>query len=244
MPLVDHAHRRITVKLVLCGAGGAGKTTCLTWLHSNLPADSVGSLTSLSTRHERTLFFDFMPVDAGRVGAYEIVIHLYTVPGQPRFREVRQSVLQGADGIAHVIDSQRDRLDDNHEAMRDLHEALAEQGVDSRALPTVMLFNKRDLPHASLATPEELSIALNYRSVPEYRTSAVRGIGLVDALRGLSGLVLHRLGVGARPASGSMPSIPVVTPANDAILPVITPVSASSESVAQPIPPDVQPTHS
>lgn len=207
MPLIDHAHRRITVKLVLCGTGGAGKTTTLSWLHGNLPAESVGSLTSLSTRHERTLFFDFVPLDAGRVGSYDIAVNLFTVPGQPRFRDVRQSVLLGADGIAHVVDSQRDRLEDNRDAMRDVHEALADLGVDSRALPTIMLFNKRDLPQATLATPEELSVALNYRSVPEFRTSAVRGIGLVEALRGLSALVLHRLGGLARPVSGAMPAV-------------------------------------
>jgi mutual gliding-motility protein MglA len=242
MPLIDHAHRQITVKLVLCGAGGAGKTTTLSWLHAHLPAESVGSLTTLSTRHERTLFFDFVPLEGGRVGAYDIVVHLYTVPGQPRFREVRQSVLHGADGIAHVIDSQRERLEDNQEAMRDVHEALAEQGVDSRALPTVMLFNKRDLPQATLATPEELSIALNYRSVPEFRTSAVRGIGLVEALRGLSALVLHRLGGVARPVSGAMP---VVTPTSEAILPVISSPAARDPRVPTPsVSSAALPTHS
>jgi mutual gliding-motility protein MglA len=221
MPLVDHAQRRITVKLVLCGTGGAGKTTSLMWLHANVPARSVGSLTSIATRHDRTLFFDFVPIDAGRVGAYDIAVHLYTVPGQPRYRDARQSVLRGADGIAHVIDSQRDRLEDNHESLREVHLALAEHGVESRALPTVMHFNKRDLDPSLLLTPAELSAALNFRGVPEYLTDAVRGPGLVDALRGLNALVLQRLGA---PAAAPVPAPPggSATPSDAyAILPVI-----------------------
>jgi hypothetical protein len=236
MPLVDHAQRRITVKLVYCGTGRAGKTTSLMWLHAHVPAVQVGSLTSLATRYDRTLFFDFLPIEAGRVGAYDVAVQLFTVPGQPVYRDVRQTVLRGADGIGMIIDSQRDRLQDNADALRDVHEALAEQGVDARALPMVMHYNKSDLPAHLLVPPAELASALNFRGVPEYCTDAISGAGLVDALRGLSALVLHRLGAGvAIPASGSGRTIPTLPSDDLSILPVIaTPPATRTPIITAP----------
>lgn len=235
MPRIDLAARRITIKLVYCGTGAAGKTSSLMWLHGHVPAREVGALTSIATRHDRTLWFDYLPIDAGRVGSYEVAVELFTVPGQPVYRDARASVLRGADGIVQVIDSRRERLDDNHEALRDVAEALAGHGVDPRALPTVLQYNKQDLPAAERLSPDELAAALNFRGIPQVATNALRGDGLVDALRALTGLVLRRLGApGDAPRTAPAPVR--TTPADDyAILPVI----ASSEP--SPTPPAATP---
>jgi signal recognition particle receptor subunit beta len=194
MPIVDHATRLITCKLVYYGPGRSGKTTNLTYLHSALPGTQVGELTSLATRRDRTLFFDYLPVDLGTVGAYRVRFQLYTVPGQPYYRAIRQLVLQGADGIAFVADSQRHRWDDNLESLQDMHANLAEHGVDARDLPIVMQYNKQDLPISLAASVAELSVALNFRAVPEFAGDALHGPGVFDTLRSLGMRVLKRLG--------------------------------------------------
>lgn len=194
MPIVDHATRLITCKLVYYGPGRSGKTTNLTYLHSALPGEQVGSLTSLATRRDRTLFFDYLPVDLGTVGAYKVRFQLYTVPGQPYYRAIRQLVLQGADGVVFVADSQRHRWEDNIDSMQDLHANLAEHGIDARVLPMVLQYNKQDLPPSLAASVDELSIALNFRAVPEFAADAPRGTGVFDTLRSLGMRVLRRLG--------------------------------------------------
>lgn len=194
MPIIDHATRLITCKLVYYGPGQSGKTTNFIRLHSALPNGQVGSLTSLATRRDRTIFFDYLPVDLGTVGAYAVRFQLYTVPGQPYYRAIRQLVLEGADGIAFVADSQRDRLDQNIESLQDMHATLAEQGVDARALPVVLQYNKQDLPSSIAASVTELSTALNFRGVPEIVASAMSGLGVLDTLHALGRSVLGRLG--------------------------------------------------
>jgi mutual gliding-motility protein MglA len=214
MTIVDHATRLITCKLVYYGPGRSGKTTNLTYLHSALPKGQVGSLTSLATQRDRTLFFDYLPVDLGTVGAYSVRFQLYTVPGQPYYRAIRQLVLQGADGIAFVADSQRHRWDENTESMQDLHANLAEHGVDARTLPMVMQYNKQDLPESLAATAPELSAALNFRAVPEFSADALTGAGVFDTLRSLGMRVLRRLG------------------ADDGVAPETTAAETPSEEVA------------
>jgi signal recognition particle receptor subunit beta len=194
MPIVDHATRLITCKLVYYGPGRSGKTTNLTYLHSALPGTQVGELTSLATRRERTLFFDYLPVDLGTVGTYRVRFQLYTVPGQPYYHAIRKLVLQGADGIVFVADSQRHRWVDNLESLQDLHANLAELGVDARALPLVMQYNKQDLPASLAASMAELSVALNFRGVPEFAADALNGPGVFVTLRALGMRVLKRLG--------------------------------------------------
>ncbi len=197
MPIVDHATRLITCKLVYCGPGRSGKTTNLTYLHSALPNAQVGNLTSLSTRRDRTLFFDYMPLELGTVGAYKVRFQLYTVPGQPYYKAIRQLVLQGADGVVFVADSQRHRWDENVESMQDMHANLAEHGVDARVLPLIMQYNKQDLPSSLIASVQELSDALNFRAVPEFAADALTGVGVFDTLRTLGVRVLRRLGAAA-----------------------------------------------
>lgn len=202
MPIVDHATRLITCKLVYYGPGRSGKTTNLTYLHSALPSGQVGSLTSLATRRDRTLFFDYLPVDLGTVGAYQVRFQLYTVPGQPYYKAIRQLVLQGADGIVFVADSQRHRWDDNVESLQDMHVCLAEHGVDARELPIVLQYNKQDLPSSLIASVAELSVALNFRGVPEYAADALTGVGVFDSLRNLGMRVMRRLGADEGTPSG------------------------------------------
>ncbi len=197
MPIVDHAMRLITCKLVYYGPGRSGKTTNLTYLHSALPNGRVGALTSLATRRDRTLFFDYLPVDLGTVGAYNVRFQLYTVPGQSYYRSIRQLVLHGADGVAFVADSQRHRWEDNIASMQDLHANLAEHGIDARTLPIVLQYNKQDLPPSLAAPVVELSSALNFRGVSEFGADASRGPGVFDTLRSLGMRVLRRLGADA-----------------------------------------------
>jgi len=197
MPIVDHASRLITCKLVYYGPGRSGKTTNLMHLHSVLPNEQVGTLTSLATRRDRTLFFDYLPVDLGTVGSYKVRLQLYTVPGQPYYRTIRQLVLHGADGVVFVADSQRHRWEDNVESLQDLHANLAEHGVDPRVIPLVMQYNKQDLPESLAARVSDLSAALNFRNVPEFGTSASQGDGIRETLRALGMRVLRGLGTGA-----------------------------------------------
>ena len=213
MPIVDHATRLITCKLVYYGPGRSGKTTNLTYLHSAVPGTQVGELTSLATRRDRTLFFDYLPVDLGTVGAYRVRFQLYTVPGQPYYRAIRQLVLQGADGIAFVADSQRHRWDDNLESLQDMHANLAEHGVDARGLPIVMQYNKQDLPASLAASVAELSVALNFRGTPEFAGDALHGPGVFDTLRSLGMRVLKRLGADDGTETAHRAALALRTPA-------------------------------
>jgi mutual gliding-motility protein MglA len=211
VPIVDHAARLITCKLVYYGPGRSGKTTNLTHLHASLPKGQVGSLTSLATRRDRTLFFDYLPLELGTVGAYRVRFQLYTVPGQPYYRAIRQLVLQGADGVAFVADSQRHRWDDNMESMQDMHANLSEHGIQARTLPLVIQYNKQDLPASLIASVGELSDALNFRAVPEVAADALSGRGVSDTLRALGVGVLRRLGAAAA-TPAVVPAVPHRTP--------------------------------
>ena len=165
-----------------------------------------------ATRRDRTLFFDYLPVDLGTVGAYRVRFQLYTVPGQPYYRAIRQLVLQGADGIAFVADSQRHRWDDNLESLQDMHANLAEHGVDARALPMVMQYNKQDLPASLAASVAELSVALNFRGVPDFAGDALHGVGVFDTLRSLGMRVLKRLGADEGTETGHRAALALRTP--------------------------------
>ncbi len=194
MPIIDHTTRLISCKLVYCGAGGAGKSTNLSYLHAALPADEVGSFTSVSTRRDRTLFFDYTPVELGTVGAYRVRFQLYTVPGVTQNLAIWESVLHSADGIVFVADSRRERLEENLESLQNLHRTLAEQSVSARALPFAFQYNKQDLAANEILSAERLSVALNFRNAPEFAASATDGTGVLETLRALGIEVLCRMG--------------------------------------------------
>ncbi len=201
MPLVNYAARELTCKIVYYGAGRSGKTTNLHYVYDRVPAERRGSMVSLATHHERTLFFDFLPLDLGQISGFATRIQLYTVPGQVYYRSTRKLVLQGADGVVFVADSQRQQLAENVESLRDMHEVLAELGVDARTLPLVLQYNKQDLPGDLVHPPGDLDDVLNFRRAPSFAADALRGIGVFETLRKVSQLVLHRLSAPAAPAA-------------------------------------------
>src|SRR6187551_324669 len=146
MSLVNFTAREITCKLVYCGPGRSGKTTNLQYVHGRVPAHRRGDMVSLATHGDRTLFFDFLPLDLGTISGFSTRFQLYTVPGQVYYAATRRLVLQGVDGVVFVADSQSRQLAENIESLQDLHANLAEEGLDPRTLPLVMQYNKRDLP--------------------------------------------------------------------------------------------------
>lgn len=203
MPIVNYASREITCKIVYYGPGRSGKTTNLHYIYDRVPDGRRGAMVSLATQNERTLFFDFLPLDLGTISGFKTRFQLYTVPGQIYYRTTRKLVLTGADGVVFVADSQRRQLDENLESLRDMHEVLAEQGVDARGLPVVMQYNKQDLPRELILTPPELDDALNFRAVPSFPADALVGTGVFETLRKTSELVLRRLGAGTGTGVGA-----------------------------------------
>ena len=193
MPVVNYASREITCKIVYYGPGRSGKTTNLQYIHRRVPEARRGEMMSLATHGDRTLFFDFLPIDLGSISGFTTRFQLYTVPGQVYYRSTRRLVLQGADGVVFVADSQRRQMDENIESYRDLHEALAEQGLDAREVPLVLQYNKQDLPQELISSPDELDRVLNFRNVPRFAADALGGSGVFETLRRASELVLRRL---------------------------------------------------
>ena len=159
MSLINHRTREIHVKIVYYGPGLGGKTTNVRMLHERLPADRRGQLVTIATEQERTLFFDFMPVELGAVNGFVTRFHLYTVPGQVYYNASRKLILKGVDGIVFVADSQIERAEANAEAMQNLYDNMAEYGYDLTRMPFIIQYNKRDLPNA--APVRELQAALN-----------------------------------------------------------------------------------
>lgn len=193
MPVINYPGREITCKIVYYGPGRSGKTSNLQYIYERVPADRRGTMVSLATHNERTLFFDFLPLDLGTISGFATRFQLYTVPGQVYYRTTRKLVLQGADGVVFVADSQRRQRAENIESLRDLHEALADQHVDARTIPLVLQYNKQDLPRDLICGPDELDSALNFRGVPRHSADALSGVGVFETLRNISELVLRRL---------------------------------------------------
>ena len=200
MSLVNFAAREITCKIVYYGPGRSGKTSNLQYIFGRVPEGRRGQMVSLATHTDRTLFFDFLPLDLGTISGFATRFQLYTVPGQSYYASTRKLVLQGADGLVFVADSQARRVEDNIESLQDLQQNLLEQGVDARHLPVVLQYNKQDLPRDLILSPGELDDALNFRSVQSYSSDALHGAGVFETLKAVSELVLRRLAAGAAPA--------------------------------------------
>jgi len=188
MAFINYAGREICCKIVYYGPGLGGKTANVQTIHDRTAAASKGKLVSLKTESDRTLFFDFLPIDLGTVGGFKTRLQLYTVPGQVYYRASRRLILRGVDGVVFVADSQRARLDADAEALSDLEENLAEQGLSLEQLAFVVQYNKRDLP--DVADLEELRALLNPRGVPELEAVASKGLGVFETLRAVGRLVL------------------------------------------------------
>src|SRR5580765_4411438 len=207
MVIYNAATREIHFKIVYYGPGLCGKTTNLKSLHDRLPPERRGRMISIATDQERTLFFDFLPIDLGTVNGFLTRFHLYTVPGQVYYKLSRRAVLQGVDGLVFVADSHPAREIANRESLADLNEHLRTLGLTGPALariPWVFQWNKRDVP---VAVPiERLKKALNPQGWPEYEATASEGKGVSETLRAACKAVLARLGAGN--AAAPAPSVP------------------------------------
>jgi hypothetical protein len=191
MSMINYASREINCKLVYYGPGLGGKTTNLEYIFSKINPDTRGKMISLATEQERTLFFDFLPVDLGSIRGFKTRFHLYTVPGQVYYNASRRLILKGVDGLVFVSDSQAERMDANIAAMENLYENLSDYGYDPRQVPMVVQYNKRDLPSA--VPVEEMRSHLNPMALPEFDAVAVSGKGVFDTLKAVSKLVLKSL---------------------------------------------------
>jgi signal recognition particle receptor subunit beta len=202
MAFVNLARRELHCKIVYYGPGRGGKTTNLVWLHGRLPPERRSDLVRLQTPGERTLFFDFLPLDLGEIGGLSTRFHLYTVPGQLNLRATRRLVLQGADGIVFVADSDPARFFANRQSLDDLRQNLARLGRPLESLPLVLQYNKRDLPGG--IDPVQLDRLLNGGRAPVFAACATRGDGVAETLRAILQRVLAELG--RRPVRRARPA--------------------------------------
>ncbi|NUN53080.1 MAG: GTPase, partial [Planctomycetaceae bacterium] len=199
MVQINFALKEVNCKVVFYGPGKSGKTTNLEMVHKNAPANARGDLTSIATEGDRTLFFDFMPLDLGTIAGMKTKFQLYTVPGQVYYNSTRKLVLQGCDGVIFVADSSRAKLAENIESLKNLEENLAEYGKKLSEVPFVLQWNKRDA--ADAMPPEELDKELNWYKVPTFEAVAFKGDGVFPTLKALSQLVLQSLNKDKRPGS-------------------------------------------
>ena len=191
MPFINFPAREINCKLVYYGPGLGGKTANLQWIYDHTGSNQKGKMISLATETDRTLFFDFLPIDLGTVRGFKTRLHLYTVPGQVFYEASRKLILKGADGVVFVADSQEERMDANLETLENLQEHLKEHGLSFEKIPYVMQLNKRDLP--DILPVEELKEKLRRKEEPVLEAVAVNGLGVFETLRDLAKLVLAEL---------------------------------------------------
>jgi signal recognition particle receptor subunit beta len=191
MTFINYAAREINCKIVYYGPGLCGKTTNLQWIYDKTNPQAKGKLISLATETDRTLFFDFLPLDLGTVRGFKTRFHLYTVPGQVFYDASRKLILKGVDGVVFVADSQDARMEANIESMANLDKNLKEQGYDLKAVPYVLQFNKRDLPTAM--PMDEMYRTLNFKGEPTFEAVAMSGTGVFDTLKAVAKLVLTEL---------------------------------------------------
>jgi mutual gliding-motility protein MglA len=191
MTFINYASREINCKIVYYGPGLCGKTTNLQHIYDKTNPNAKGKLISLATETDRTLFFDFLPLELGTVRGFKTRFHLYTVPGQVFYDASRKLILKGVDGVVYVADSQIGRIEANIESLENLRTNLSEQGYSLEKLPYVIQYNKRDLPE--VASVEELKQLLNPMNVPEFEAVARTGVGVFDTLKAVAKLVLTEL---------------------------------------------------
>jgi hypothetical protein len=193
MTFINYASREINCKIVYYGPGLCGKTTNLQFIYEKTNPNAKGKLISLATETDRTLFFDFLPLELGNVRGFKTRFHLYTVPGQVFYDASRKLILKGVDGVIFVADSQRERMDANVESLRNLEQNLKAQGYEIRSLPYVLQLNKRDLPSALPVEEMKAKLGLNNEPVLEAIAASDEGIGVFDTLKAVAKLVLQDL---------------------------------------------------
>jgi len=191
MSFFNHNAKEIHCKIVYYGPSLGGKTTNLQWVYQNTAEDQKSKLVALNTDIERTLFFDFLPLNIGDIRGYKTRFHLYSVPGQVVYDASRKLILKGLDGVIFVADSQKERMEENLEALSNLERNLEVQGYDIKQIPLVLQYNKRDLPNA--ATMPELRRQLNLYNAPEFEATANEGRGVMESLKNVSKSIIHVL---------------------------------------------------
>jgi signal recognition particle receptor subunit beta len=191
MTFINYASREINCKIVYYGPGLCGKTTNLQWIYDKTNPNAKGKLISLATETDRTLFFDFLPLELGTVRGFKTRFHLYTVPGQVFYDASRKLILKGVDGVIFVADSQVERMDANIESIDNLQINLKTQGYDLLAIPYVLQLNKRDLPN--VVPVDEMVRELRKKGEPVFEAVASKGAGVFETLKGVAKLVLQEL---------------------------------------------------
>src|SRR3989449_11307248 len=191
MTFINYAAREINCKFVYSGPGLCGKTTNIQYIYNKTTPAAKGKLISLATETDRTLFFDFMPLELGTIQGFKTRFHLYTVPGQVFYDASRKLILKGVDGVVFVADSQIERTEANVESVENLRTNLGEQGYDLDKIPYVIQYNKRDLPNA--APLDELQNLLNPKGVPHFEAVAPKGEGVYETLKAIAKLILTEL---------------------------------------------------
>jgi signal recognition particle receptor subunit beta len=191
LTFINYASREINCKIVYYGPGLGGKTTNLQYIYDSTAPQAKGKLISLATETDRTLFFDFLPLDLGTVRGFKTRFHLYTVPGQVFYDASRKLILKGVDGVVFVADSQRERMDANIESLFNLELNLKQHGYDLAKMPYVLQLNKRDLPNT--VAIEEMTAELARKQEPVFEGVANRGIGVFDTLKAVAKQVLLEL---------------------------------------------------
>jgi len=245
MVAINYAFREISCKIVFYGPGLSGKTTNLQYVHQKVPGKTRGELISLATDADRTLYFDFLPINLGAIQGFSTKFQLYTVPGQVYYNATRKLVLRGVDGLVFVADSQRAKMDENVESLKNLYDNLEEYGYDPADLPMVIQYNKRDLP--DVMSVAELQAALNPRGLPHFEAVAVDGAGVFDTLKCVIKMVLDKarkgteLGAAAGKSSTEQPAAAAApTPQPAEAAPAPTPQSAQPAPPPDPAPVSVQ----
>jgi signal recognition particle receptor subunit beta len=191
MVLVNYSGKEINAKVVYYGPALCGKTTNLEFIYGRVPESNRGKMVSMKTRTERTLFFDFLPLNLGQIGGFQTRFLLYTVPGQVYYNATRKLVLKAVDAVVFVADSQRGKMNENVESLENLRQNLREHGVDPDEIPLVMQYNKRDLP--DVYTVDEMQAALNPKGLPFFEAVAPTGEGVFETFKGVARLLLAHL---------------------------------------------------
>ena len=249
MASINYHTREISCKIVYYGPGLSGKTTNLQIIHKKVPKDSKSEMVSLATETDRTLFFDFLPLDLGSIKGFSTKFQLYTVPGQVYYNATRKLVLRGVDGVVFVADSQRDKMPENLESLRNLEENLREYGIELKSTPFVLQYNKRDLP--SIFTVDEMNAQINSYGVPCFEAQAHQGVGVFTTLKAIGKIVIDTFNTkySARQSSrrpdpnpssqGSIPAVPAapsLAPMAPAPIPLAPPPPLGGMRMPPPIP--------
>lgn len=191
MSFINHNTKTIHCKIVYYGPSLGGKTTNISWIYQQTAQDQKTKLVALNTDIERTLFFDFLPLEFGEIRGYKTRFHIYSVPGQVIYDASRKLIIKGLDGVVFVADSQTERMEENLQALKNLEKNLEAQGLDINEIPLIFQYNKRDLPNAS--SLKDLRFQLNKYNSPDFEATASEGKGVMESLKTVSKSIIASL---------------------------------------------------